>query len=213
MIIWHPSINELFNSFFMKNLIGLVTLFGITVGSAYSQVESKHVEIDTIIGGGYFHFRMDTHVTYPSDKKNSNNSNTGYFDNASIINSERKQRSIALQEIENYVDSMRVVFFTNILGLTEKEATVFWPAYNDYLHKLNKILDRRSDVSAKLRDPFRNYKTGEYATFVDMELELYKEEILLREQYAGKFKAILGENFYLVYRAEQLFNRWIYTNL
>jgi hypothetical protein len=195
----------------MKNLIGLVTLLGITVGNVYSQVESKHVEIDTIVGEGHFYFRMDTHVTYPSNNKNSNRR---YFDNASIIKKieqEQERKSMELQEIENYIDSMRVVFFTNVLGLTEKEATIFWPAYNDYLHKFDKILERRTDISIKLRDPFRNYSTGEYATFVDIELKLYKEEALLREQYAGKFKAILGANFYLVYRAEQLFTRWIIT--
>jgi hypothetical protein len=195
----------------MKKLIGLVTLLGIAVSNAYSQIESERVVFDTVIDGGRLYFRMEknTHMTYPAGNKKNN----GIIDNASIINnSELERKSMELQAIENYIDSMRVVLFTNVLGLTEKEAAVFWPAYNNYQNKLDKILERRKDISAKLRDPFRNYKTGEYAVFVDIELKSYKEEALLREQYAGKFKAILGENFYLLYRAEHLFIRWIYTN-
>jgi hypothetical protein len=196
----------------MKNLIGLVTLFGITVGNVYSQVvSSERIVVDTTFPGGYFYFRMDkTRIAPPNDSKK----NKGNYDNASIINNfAAEQKSIERQAIENYIDSMRVVMFTSFLGFSKKEADIFWPAYNDYQNKLYKILERRRDVSDKLCNPFGKYKTREYAAFVDIELKSYKEEALLKEQYGEKFKAILGENFYLLYRAEHLFARWMYTHL
>jgi hypothetical protein len=194
----------------MRNLIGLITLLSVAVGDAHSQVRTERIEFDTIINDGYyFHLHIDnTKMGIPSKHINES------YD-ARIINSlesERKRIEKDLRAIEEYIDSMRVVLFTNVLGITKEKATVFWPAYNDYQYRLNKIREKRMEASDKLCDPFVKYKLKEYATFVDMEVKSYKEEALLREQYAEKFKNILGENYYLLYRAEYLFKRWIYSN-
>jgi hypothetical protein len=151
----------------------------------------------------------NTQIGVPSKNTNRNSENARIISN---LESERKRIEKERRAIEDYIDSMRIVLFTNVLGITKKEAAVFWPAYNDYQNRLNKILEKRKTASDKLYDPFRKYKIKEYATFVDMEVKSYKEEALLREQYAEKFKTILGENYYLLYRAEYLFIKWIYSN-
>jgi hypothetical protein len=190
----------------------------MTVGSAFAQQiitkQSKYV-LDTVINGEHVHIQWDAQVSFPNNNKR-NKGNKGNYDNASIINksnSVSEQKSLERQAIDNYIDSMRVIYFTNIIGFSKNEAATFWLTYNDYQNKLDKIWERRQEVSDKLRDPFGKYKTREYAAFVDTELKLYREEALVREQYAEKFKTILGENFYLFYRAEDLFRRWIYTIL
>ncbi|MDR2026394.1 MAG: hypothetical protein LBQ01_02395 [Prevotellaceae bacterium] len=201
----------------MKNLIGLLTLLSVTVGNAYSQTESKRrerIEFDTVIGigGGRFHFHLDMdNAPIGGSGKNAN----GNYNNAKAINnleSEQKRREKEWRAIEEYIDSMRVVLFNNFLGITKEKAVVFWPAYNDYRNRLNRIMEKRKEASDKLCDPFRKYKIKEYAAFVDMEVKSYMEEALLREQYAEKFKTILGESYYLFYRAEYLFIKWIYSN-
>jgi hypothetical protein len=108
---------------------------------------------------------------------------------------------------------MKVVLFTNIMGLSESEADVFWPAYESYQNKLNKITEKRREANAKLCDPFGKYKIKEYLTFVDMEVKSYREEAVLIEQYSEKFKAVLGNKIYLLYRAESLFTRWVLSNI
>jgi hypothetical protein len=177
------------------------------VGNAHSQIRSERIEFDTVIDGGYFRFRMNnTHIE---------GTNKNDFDKGGIINtfeSERKRMEKERRAFEEYIDSMRVVLFTNVLGISKEESAVFWPTYNGYQNRLNKILEKRKEASDKLCDPFKKYKIKEYAAFVDMEVKSYREEALLREQYAEKFKAILGENFYLLYRAEYLFIRWIYSS-
>jgi transcription initiation factor IIE alpha subunit len=191
----------------MKKVIGLlIALVSIVVGNAHSQ--TMRIEFDTIINGGYFHFHMNnTQVGYSNSKTNRN----VY---GSIINSledERKKKEDERRAIENYIDSMRVVLFTRIMELTELEAAVFWPAYEIYQDKLDKILEKRREANTKLCDPLKKYKNREYLVCVDIEVKSYREEALLREQYAEKFKNILGEKIYLFYRAENLFIRWIYS--
>jgi hypothetical protein len=171
--------------------------------------------IDTLIDGGrfYFHFKMDNtnishNITHPSSKKSENSSNTSIISAAEV---ERKNKRMQ-QKFDAHIDSMRVVFFTNVIGFTEAKAAVFWPVYNDYKYKLEEILNRRKEARDKLCNFFTNYKTKEYTAFIDIELKSCKEEALLREQYAGKFKTILGDDLYLLYRAEHLFLRWILTS-
>jgi hypothetical protein len=192
----------------MRKIIGLITIFSIAVGNVYSQMKSESIEFDTIINGGHFHFQMnEIQFGLPA-----NNNRSQY--NISIFNSaeeERKRIEAERHAVEEYIDSMRVVLFTTILELTKSEAAVFWPAYEIYQAKLDEILKKRGEANSKLCDPFARYKTREYITFINIEVNSYKEEAQLREQYAEKFKNILGEKFHLFYRAEYLFTRWIFS--
>jgi hypothetical protein len=192
----------------MRKIIGLITIFSIAVGDVHSQMKSERIEFDTIIDGGHFHFQMkETQFGLPA-----NNNRREY--NISIFNSAEEERKRIEEErraVEEYIDSMRVILFTNILELTKSEAAVFWPAYENYQNKLNKILKKRGEANSKLCDPFVRYKIKEYIAFVNIEVNSYKEEAQLREQYAEKFKNILGDKFYLFYRAEYLFTKWIFS--
>ncbi|MDR2383422.1 MAG: hypothetical protein LBD76_06010 [Prevotellaceae bacterium] len=195
----------------MKRIIGLITIFSIAIGNVYSQTKSKHIEFDTIINGGHFYFQMKE-MTRSGTSANVNNRSN--YNDIGIFNSaeeERKRKEEEWRAVEDYIDSMRVILFTNIIELTKAEASVFWPAYDNYQSKLDKILKKRSEANSKLCDPFVRYKIKEYIACVDIEVNSYKEEALLREQYAEKFKKILGDKFYLLYRAENLFIRWVYS--
>jgi hypothetical protein len=193
----------------MRNLIGLITLLSITVSNAHAQVRTERIEFDTVFDGGYFHFHMDT-----QGRLNNNSRNSG-FGEVSIINNVEAEHQRLIEEerraIAKYIDSRRVVFFTNIIELTASEAAVFWPEYENYQQKLDKIQEKRGEANAKMCDPFRKYKIKEYQAFVDVEVKSYREEAQLREQYAAKFKDVLGSKLYLLYRAEYLFRKWIYS--
>jgi hypothetical protein len=196
----------------MKNLIGLIALFSIAVSDAHAQVIRDRIDFDTVFDGGYFRFHMDNmQIGHPDSKKAKNN-----FDRVSIFNdieSERQKLEEERRMFEKYIDSIRVVMFTNIMGLTESEATVFWPEYENYQSKLNKIREKRKEANDKMCDPFRKYKIREYQTFVNIEVKSHREEAQIIEQYAEKFKEILGNKFYLLYRAEYMFNRWFFSSI
>jgi hypothetical protein len=196
----------------MKKIIGLITIFSIAIGDVHSQMKSEHVEFDTVIDGGHFHFYMKETTRFGAPTNTNNRSN---YDNVSIFRSaedERKRIEEERRTVEEYIDSMRVVLFTNLIELTKSEAAVFWPAYEAYQNKLDKISEKRRNANSKLCDPFKKYKIREYTAFVNIEINSYKEEALVREQYAEKFKTILGEKFHLLYRAEYLFARWVFSN-
>jgi hypothetical protein len=198
----------------MRNLIGLITLFSIAVGDVYSQSNTERIiNFDTVFDGGYIHFHMDNMQV----KRQNRNSQKNNFNEVNIFNSIESERQKLEEErlrmIERYIDSMKVVLFTNIMELTKSEAADFWPVYEIYQRKLNKIQEKRKEANAKMCDPFSKYKIREYQTFVDIEVKSYKEEALVIEQYAEKFKEILGSKFYLLYRAEYMFRRWVFSNL
>ncbi|MDR3245109.1 MAG: hypothetical protein LBT50_01600 [Prevotellaceae bacterium] len=182
----------------MRNLIGLIALLGFSVGDLCSQIRATERK-DTVIDG-YFFWMQQTSTSAKS------------VGNANILNSSEEERKIREENrrlLEEYIDSVRVRSFTNVLGLTESEASVFWPAYNEYQYRLDKIQKKRQNATDKICDPFGKYKKSEYAIFVDTEVKSHKEEALLIEKYAEKFKTILGEKYYLLYRAEYQFMRWL----
>jgi len=46
-------------------------------------------------------------------------------------------------DIEKLVQSQKIAFFTDKIGLTPEEAEKFWPIYNEYWEKKNKIYVER----------------------------------------------------------------------
>jgi rRNA maturation protein Nop10 len=187
----------------MRNLIGLIALLGFSVVDLYSQtrIMERKREADSVITTGFYFWMQGTEtVTQNAGGK------------ANIFKSSEEERRIREEErrlLEEYIDSIRVISFTNVLGLTESEAVVFWPAYNEYQYRLDKIQKKRQDATDKICDPYGKYRKSEYAIFVDTEVKSHKEEALLIEKYAEKFKTILGEKYYLLFRAEYQFLRWL----
>jgi hypothetical protein len=184
----------------MRNLIGLITLFGLTVGNVYSQTKTERAVIDTVINGEHLYFQMRSTTS-------SNVNNQSFPFNITVFNAEeeRKRREEEYRLMIEYIDSMRVRLFTNVIGLTESEAAIFLPAYNDYQSKLNEIQNKRGEMNYKLCNPFGKYTNIEYSNFAHTKVKSYKDEALVMEKYEVKFKEILGKKYYLLYRAEHLF--------
>ncbi|MDR3266871.1 MAG: hypothetical protein LBT24_04790 [Tannerella sp.] len=184
----------------MRNLIGLITLFGLTMGNVYSQTRVEHAEIDTVINGGHLQFFM--HSTSTNVKNQSFPFNITIFNSAE---EERKRREEEHRRIIEYIDSMKVILFTNVIGLTSSEASVFWTTYNDYQSKLDEIQNKRGEMNDKLCDPFGKYTNIEYSNFAHIKVKSYKDEAFVMEKYEAKFRELLGKKYYLLYRAEHLF--------
>jgi uncharacterized protein (DUF3820 family) len=88
------------------------------------------------------------------------------------------------------VESYRIAFITEKLNLSPKEATVFWPVYNEFSQKIQLI-------RKKERERVKQYKqlsvtsdsesekfTNDYMLFKQQELDLTK-------QYLAEFKKVL----------------------
>lgn len=92
----------------------------------------------------------------------------------------QEEQSDKTERIESY----KIAFITERLNLTPKEASVFWPVYNEFSDQLKKI--KRAE-----KERFRTFKdksqptdaeaekfTNDYLTYKQQELELSKKYII-----------------------------------
>lgn len=123
-----------------------------------------------------------------------------------------------IQELQ----AQKVGFFSNKLQLTTKEAQEFWPVYNDYQARKNKIIyDRRSTTRYYIQN-LNNLSEKEIEEITGKYIRLMKEESDLLQTYHEKFKGVLpiskvmriyvAEEQYKAFLLRQLRNRRINRN-
>ena len=126
-------------------------------------------------------------------------------------------RSPAFGQAEPYlerIESMRIAFFTEKLSLSPAEAEKFWPVFNDYTNRKEKInIDRRNLYRNIMRN--ENYLTEKEVTeSLDKYLSLQKEETELTVVFNQKFLDILPPKKVLkIYLAENQFKAHILNQI
>ncbi|MDR1896509.1 MAG: hypothetical protein LBR10_06945, partial [Prevotellaceae bacterium] len=200
----------------MKNLIGFIVLLGLS-GEIYSQqINVYESYVDTILDGGHLQMSIKAIESYPGGFSNSNiindfDNNTKQKFHEPAINREELERRKKAERlrVKKEIDSLRVVAYTYSIGLTEAEASIFWPQYNNYKDSLDKILEKRDVVVSKICNPYETFTDSQYATFIDTYFNSFEEEATLAKRYKNKFRAILGnKKLPLLYRTEYLFSKW-----
>lgn len=123
-----------------------------------------------------------------------------------------------IQELQ----AQKVGFFTNKLQLTTKEAQEFWPVYNDYQARKNKIIQDRRSTARYYMQNLNNLSEKEIEELTGKYIHLMKEESDLLQTYHEKFKEVLpirkvmriyvAEEQYKAFLLRQLRNRRINQN-
>ncbi len=123
-----------------------------------------------------------------------------------------------IQELQ----AQKVGFFTNKLQMTTKEAQEFWPVYNDYQARKNKIIQDRRSTTRYYMQNFNNLSEKEIEEITGKYIRLMKEESDLLQTYHEKFKEVLpirkvmriyvAEEQYKAFLLRQLRNRRINQN-
>lgn len=123
---------------------------------------------------------------------------------------QKQQVSVSVtkrQESMREIQSQRVAFFTSEMGLTPEEAQVFWPLYNQYSDKKNKLVEEQKKM-------MRGFKEEKVAAMSKSEAEatantfikLQQQENDLVQEYHKKFMAQLPPSkVLLMYKAEKDF--------
>jgi hypothetical protein len=117
-------------------------------------------------------------------------------------------------EVEKLVQAQKIAFFTDKIGLTPEEAEKFWPIYNEYWEKKNKIYVERkktmnhySENVDKLSDSQLSKLSDKYISFETREAQLLKE-------YHSKFTKILPiEKVMKIYLADYEFKAYLLKKL
>lgn len=110
----------------------------------------------------------------------------------------------------NVIQTQRIAFFNQKMGLTPKEAEKFWPLYNEYAKK-------KEAYGAEKRRLVNNFESNS-GTMTENDIDvtirkfvqLSKDETSLFEEYNRKFREILpASKVFKLYLAENQFKEWL----
>ncbi len=108
----------------------------------------------------------------------------------------------------------KVAFFNNKLNLTKAEAQEFWPVYNDYQSRKNKILNEKRTLMRYYSDNSSNMSEKELSETLAKYITYEKRETELLVSYNEKFQTFLPDEKVLkIYVAEVQFKDYLLKKL
>lgn len=111
---------------------------------------------------------------------------------------------------EQEIKSQKIAFFTDKIGLTPEEAQVFWPIYNNYWAKKNRIIAERKDKMTYFADHSNAMSNAEMINYADQYIRFEMELSELLNEYHTKFKKILPiEKVMKIYLADYEFKTYL----
>ena len=106
------------------------------------------------------------------------------------------------------IEAMKVGFITNKLELSAKEAQLFWPLYNEYNQKIDKLRKTKKSDFDDLKNKGENPTDKEISTFMDEVFATRQKELDLQKEYFDKYAKVLPlKKVALLYQAENQFKR------
>ncbi|MDR0660493.1 MAG: hypothetical protein LBG19_06775 [Prevotellaceae bacterium] len=111
------------------------------------------------------------------------------------------------QESMREIQSQRVAFFTDAMKLTPEEAQVFWPLYNQYSEKKNKLAEEQKKMMKSFSPEGIAAMTNSEATAAaNTYVKLQQQENDLLQEYHQKFtKQLPTKKVLQMYKAEKDF--------
>ena len=111
---------------------------------------------------------------------------------------------------EQEIKSQKIAFFTDKIGLTPEEAQIFWPIYNDYWAKKNKIISTRKEEMTYFADHSDNMSNDEMIRYADQYIGFEMALAELLDEYHIKFKKILPiDKVMKIYLADYEFKTYL----
>ena len=106
------------------------------------------------------------------------------------------------------IEAMKVGFITNKLELSAKEAQLFWPLYNEYNQKIDKLRKTKKSDFDDLKNKGENPTDKEISIFMDEVFATRQKELDLQKEYFDKYAKVLPlKKVALLYQAENQFKR------
>ena len=84
----------------------------------------------------------------------------------------------------------KIAFFTEKLNLTPEEAQIFWPVYNEYWQRKNKIIEERRSAMQFCAENIEKLSEEEIERYADMYINFHKQESDLLIEFNEKFKEV-----------------------
>ena len=117
-------------------------------------------------------------------------------------------------EKQENLQQQKINFFTENLQLTSGEAAKFWPVYNDYQNRRDKITRDRNTLLDYFESNRNNLTETEAGELIAKYLTFQQEETRLLEVYTKKFAEFLpAQKVMQIYIVEMEFKKWLLQNL
>ncbi len=114
----------------------------------------------------------------------------------------------------NRVYQAKVQFFNEKLNLSPQESEKFWPVYNDYQSRKNKLSSEKRNLIQYYNDNKQNMSADEIEGTLARYIEIEKEITQLLEEYNNKFKQILPDDKVIqIYITEVQFRNFLLQKL
>lgn len=122
----------------------------------------------------------------------------------------KAQETQSKSDKEQEIKSQKIAFFTDKIGLNPEEAQVFWPIYNDYWAKKNRIIADRKEKMTYFADHTDKLSNDEMIKYADQYIRYEMELAELLDEYHKKFKKILPiEKVMKIYLADYEFKTYL----
>ena len=114
----------------------------------------------------------------------------------------------------NRIEAEKIAFFTKKLDLSAGEAQEFWPVYNDYASRRNKIVQEKNGLMRYLNQNIDNLSEKEVEESGDRLVSFGVSEAELTMTYHEKFKEVLPPaKVVRIYSAEMQFKTMLLNQL
>lgn len=118
------------------------------------------------------------------------------------------------QSIREQIQTEKIAFFTEKIGLTLSEAERFWPVYNEYWDKKNELIaDRKEKMNAYLNHP-ESFSRKELEELANDYVNYRMEKAKLLKEYHTKFQEVLPvEKVMRLYLADYDFKSYLLNKI
>ena len=116
---------------------------------------------------------------------------------------------VAQQESKHEkLEAMKIAFITEKLSLTTKEAQNFWPIYNEYSQKIEKLRKTKRSDLGELKINIENSSDKEIEALLSDVFDAKSKEIELQKEYYTKYTKVLPiKKVALLYQSEHQFKK------
>jgi hypothetical protein len=106
------------------------------------------------------------------------------------------------------LEAMKIAFITEKLSLTTKEAQNFWPIYNEFSQKIEKLRKTKRSDLGELKINIENSSDKEIEALLSDVFDAKSKEIELQKEYYSKYTKVLPiKKVALLYQSEHQFKK------
>jgi hypothetical protein len=118
------------------------------------------------------------------------------------------------KNMKEQILAQQSAFITKELDLTQQEAQIFWPVFNEYHKKRDALRKDYMEKYGKMKKNPDSLSQNELKELTDSQIIQEQKMLDLKKEYHAKYKAVLPmAKVYKLYQAEREFRQMLFKRL